>query len=125
MGFKLKDFADLVGIDKELSTYGTPVFEKELGGTVMAEANNDGTIFIDKGLSDKQKKEAVKHEKVHLNQMKTGRLHYDNETVTWKKDTKSAPRVYKRQNGNLIAMDGSEKDKEGGNFEWEKEAYDA
>ncbi len=28
MDFKLKDFADLVGIDKETSTYNTPVFKK-------------------------------------------------------------------------------------------------
>ena len=30
MGFKLRDFSDLVGIDKETSTYNTPVFKKDL-----------------------------------------------------------------------------------------------
>jgi hypothetical protein len=28
MAFKLKGFADLVGIDKDTSTYNTPVFKK-------------------------------------------------------------------------------------------------
>lgn len=125
MGFKLKHFADLVGIDKETSTYGTPVFKKNLEGSILAEANNDGTIFIDKSLKGKEKEDAIAHEKVHLDQMAQGRLHYNNDTVTWKKDTKSPARVYKRDQGTLIAMDSNEKDYEGGNFEWEDEARQA
>ena len=57
MGFKLREFSDLVGIDKDTSSYGTPVFKKDLGGEVMAEANNDGTIFVDKSLSKKEKED--------------------------------------------------------------------
>ena len=34
MGFKLKQFADLVGIAKETSTYNKPVFKKDLEGNV-------------------------------------------------------------------------------------------
>ena len=59
MSFKLKDFTDLVGIDKETSTYNTPVFKKDLDGDILGEANNDGTIFIDKSLKGEKKKEAV------------------------------------------------------------------
>ena len=95
MSFRLKEFTDLVGIDKETSTYNTPVFQKDLGGDILGEANNDGTIFIDKSLSGKKKIEAVEHEKVHLDQMGQGKLQYTNDTVTWKKDTKSPARVYK------------------------------
>jgi len=123
MGFKLKDFSDLVGIDKETSTYNTPVFKKALEGGILGEANNDGTIFIDKSLKGKDKKEAVDHEKVHLDQMAQGRLQYDNNTVTWKKDTKSPARVYDRVNGQLIDKKTGKGAEEGGNFEWEKEAY--
>jgi len=123
MNFKLKDFADLVGIDKETSTYNTPVFKKKLEGEILGEANNDGTIFIDKSLKGKDKKEAVDHEKVHLDQMAQGRLQYDNNTVTWKKDTKSPARVYDRVNGQLIDKKTGKGAEEGGNFEWEKEAY--
>jgi len=124
MSFNLKQFADLVGIDKETSTYGTPVFKKDLGGNILAEANNDGTIFIDKSLKGKDKEKAIDHEQVHLDQMKQGKLQYDNNTVTWKKDTKSPARVYDRVNGKLIdrktgkaAVEGNE------NFDWENEAY--
>ena len=80
----------------------------------MAEANNDGTIFIDKSLKGKAKEDAIKQEKVHLDQMAQGKLQYDNNTVTWKKDTKSPARVYRRDTMN----EGAE------NLPWEKEAYE-
>ncbi len=123
MAFKLKTKGEIFGYNEELSEWGRPVFEKNLKGDIMAEANNDGTTFIDKSLSPSQKREAVEHENVHHCQMKQGRLHYDDNMVTWKKDTKSPSRVYKRDQGNLIAMDSGQKDVEGGNFEWEDEAY--
>ena len=124
MGFRLKEFTDLIGIDKSSSSYGIPVFKKDLGGSIAGEANNDGTIFIDKKLKGAAKEEAVAHEKVHLiDQMKQGRLHYDDNFVTWKKDTKSPARVYKRLNGQLIDIKTGKSDAEGGAFEWEDEAY--
>jgi len=123
MAFNLKQFADLVGIDKETSTYNTPVFKKTLEGGILGEANNDGTIFIDKSLKGKAKKEAVSHEKVHLEQMAQGRLHYDDNTVTWKKDTKSPARVYERQGNMLVDKKTGKSAQEGGDFEWEREAY--
>jgi hypothetical protein len=124
MGFKLKNFSDLVGIDKESSTYGTPVFKKDLEGTVVAEANNDGTIFVDEKVDSPTKKEAVAHEKVHIDQLKTGRLQYDDNTLTWKKDTRSPARVYKRENGKLIDTKTGESKNEGDpTLEWEHEAY--
>ena len=113
MPFKLKDKSTLFGYDKQTSTFDAPVFEKDLGGQVMAEANRDGTIFIDKGLSPKQKDEAVRHEKVHLNQMHQNRLDYTEDSVIWKRDTRSPARVYKRD-------DMQEGAKE---LEWETEAY--
>jgi hypothetical protein len=116
MAFNLKQFADLVGIDKDTSTYNTPVFKKTLEGGILGEANNDGTIFIDKSLKGKAKEEAVSHEKVHLEQMAQGRLHYDDNTVTWKKDTKSPARVYKRQGGMLIDKKTGKSAQEGRRF---------
>jgi len=67
--FKLKDKSTLFGINKEASTDSTPVFEKNLAPGVQAEANRDGTIFVQKGMSQKQINNAVEHEKVHLDQM--------------------------------------------------------
>ena len=112
MSFKLKNKNEVFGVD-QTSTFGTPVFEKKLDDGIMAEANRDGTIFVDKSLSPLQKKDAVEHEKVHLEQMQQGKLQYDDYTVTWKKDTKSPPRVYERAN-----MSEGHPD-----FEWEAEAY--
>ena len=115
MPFKLKDKSALFGYDEQTSTFDTPVFEKDLGDQVMAEANRDGTIFINKGLSAKQKEDAIEHEKVHLNQMHQNRLNYTDNEVTWKRDTKSPMKVYKRQDMQEGAV----------NLEWEQEAYKA
>ena len=123
VGFKLKNKGELFGINEELSTYNNPVFEKKLGDGIIAEANRDGTTFVDSSVSDSKKKEAVDHENVHHEQMQQGRLDYTEDTVTWKKDTKSPARVYKRDQGTLIAMDSGKADAEGGDFEWEREAY--
>lgn len=123
MGFKLKSKGELFGYNEELSEFGTPVFEKDLGPNILAEANRDGTIFIDKNIPESKKQEAIDHEKTHKDQMQQNRLDYTDTTVTWKKDTKSPARVYVRDKGNLIAMDGSESGEEGSAFEWEKEAY--
>lgn len=114
MAFKLKDKSTLFGYDEQTSTFDAPVFEKDLGDNVMAEANRDGTIFINKGLSAKQKKDAVEHEKVHLNQMQQNRLNYTNDEVIWKRDTKSPMKVYKREQLQEGAAD----------LEWESEAYE-
>jgi|TARA_Y100000289_G_C3921181_1_gene150466 hypothetical protein len=124
MAFKLKAFADLVGIDEELSTFDTPVFVKKLKPGVQAEANNDGSIFIDEDLPENIKKQAIDHEKVHLNQMKSGRLYYDDNIVSWKKDTKTPARVYKRIGGMLINKETGKGAPEGSMaFRWEDEAY--
>jgi len=123
MGFKLKSKGELFGINEELSTYGTPVFEKDLGEGILGEANRDGTIFVSASATDAQKKEATEHEKKHQEQMDQGRLAYTNDMVMWKKDTKSPSRVYKREAGQIISMETGKSGPEGGDFEWEKEAY--
>ena len=122
MAFKLKSKADLFGYNEELSKFGRPVFEKNLEVGIIAEANRDGTTFVNKNVSAAKKKAAISHEDKHHDQMLQNRLGYDDYTVMWKKDTKSPTRVYKRDKGMLIAMDGSEKGREGDSFEWEEEA---
>ena len=57
--------------------------------------------------------------------MGQNRLSYDNNTVTWKKDTRTPARVYKREGGRLIDTKTGKSDMEGGSFEWEDEAYNA
>ena len=124
MGFKLKTKGELFGINEELSTYNNPVFETKMENGIIAEANRDGTTYVNKDVSDEKKKEAIAHEDVHHQQMMQGKLDYTDETVMWKKDTKSPARVYIRDKGNLVNMETGKKDVEGGKFEWEKEAYE-
>lgn len=114
MSFKLgKTKESLFGIDPDTSTCNTPVFKKKLEPGIHAEANRDGTIFVDSSLSKDKRKEAVKHETMHLHQMGQGRLSYTDDIVTWKKDTKDPPRVYTRQMMSEGAHD----------LPWEKEIY--
>lgn len=87
-----------------------PIIKKDLEDGIKAEANKDGSIYVDKSvdLSSKQGKKIIEHEKVHLDQFKRGDLDYDEDTVTWK--------------GKKIARSSI---KEGAkNLPWEKEAYD-
>ncbi len=88
----------------------TPVIRKDLEGGVIAEANNDGSIYVDKSVKKGSplEKEAIAHEKVHLNQMKRGDLNYDDNNVYWK------GKAYSRSSMNEGAK----------NLPWEKEAYD-
>ena len=104
MAFKLKGKGEILGINEELSSYNHPVFEKNLGENIIAEANRDGTTFVNKNASEAQKRNAIPEEDEHHNQMQRGQLQYTDETVTWKKDTKSPSRVYTRMNGQVKAM---------------------
>jgi len=51
---------------------------------VMGKANNNGTIIINKDLLPSQCAEVIKHEMVHIDQMKRGDLDYDDDFVYWK-----------------------------------------
>ena len=85
------------------------IIKKNLGKDIIAEANQDGTIFLDKDVPKDSKlgKEAISHEKVHLEQMDRGDLSYDDNNVYWK------GKKYSRANMNEGSKD----------LPWEKEAY--
>ena len=109
MGFKLRNtISTLLGINEELSSYTHPVFEKNLEDGVIAEANRDGTTFVNKNASKEKKKESIAHENVHHEQMRRGDLNYDEQNVYWK--GKIFPRGPKM-------MEGAK------NLPWEAEAY--
>ncbi len=122
MSFKLKSKGEVFGINEELSEFGRPVFEKNLGKDVIAEANRDGTTFVDKNASIKEKKDAIEHENVHHDQMMQNKLQYNNEEVIWKRDTRSPARKYERVGGALFSA-GQKLEEGHSDFEWEKEAY--
>jgi hypothetical protein len=99
MAFKMKGCG--------ITVDNTPIYQMDLEEGVMGQANKNGSILINKNLNPKEQKEVIKHESVHLDQMKRGDLDYDNDNVYWK--GKKIPRSKM-----------SEGDK---NLPWEKEAY--
>ena len=96
-------------ITNKVKTGGIPVIKKDLDSGVIAEANNDGTIFLDKKVKNNSPlaKEAIAHEMVHMDQMARGDLDYNDNNVIWK------GKEYSREQMN----EGSK------NLPWEKEAY--
>jgi len=97
-------------ITNKVKTGKIPVIKKELDDGVVAEANNDGTIYLDKDVKDGSPlaKEAIAHEMVHMDQMARGDLNYNDDKVFWK------GKEYDRDDMN----EGSKQ------LPWEKEAYD-
>ena len=94
----------------KLSMDNTPIYQVDLGGNIMGEAHNNGSILVDKNLSPEVREDAIRHEKIHWDQMfKRGDLDYDDEFVYWK--GKKYPRS-KMDEGNK-------------NLPWEKEAWKA
>ena len=102
---------------KKLST---PIFRKKLDKGVAAEANLDGSMFIDKSIkkgSDLERR-AVAHEEHHLKQFNDNVLHYNDFNVTWK------GKLYKRQDG-MIEYNGKFYPEGHEIFPWEQEAMEA
>tara|TARA_R100001443_G_scaffold93888_1_gene100488 strand:+ start:2493 stop:2819 length:327 start_codon:yes stop_codon:yes gene_type:complete len=92
----------------------TPIYFVEEEEGVLGRANMNGTITINsKVKSPNQVKEIIKHEKVHIDQMKDGRLAYDDNNIYHRKSGKGKWKVKKRSN----KVDGSP------SSWWEKEAY--
>ena len=85
----------------------TPIYHVDMEDDVMGKANNNGTIIINKDLDPKMLDKVVKHEMVHIDQMKRGDLDYDDKNVYWK------GKVYPRSKMNEGAK----------NLPWEDEAY--
>ena len=84
-----------------------PIYHVDMEDDVMGKANNNGTIIINKDLDPKMLDKVVKHEMVHIDQMKRGDLDYDDKNVYWK------GKVYPRATMNEGAK----------NLPWEDEAY--
>jgi len=93
----------------KLSIDNTPIYQIDTEEGVMGQANNNGTIVVDKNLSPLEQEDVVRHEKVHLDQMKRGDLEYNDDSVTWK------GKKYSR----------AEMDEGNRKLPWEVEAYKA
>ena len=94
-------------MDSPICTCNTPIYERNLEAGVMGEANNNGTILVNKNLSPLEKQKVVDHEMIHIDQMERGDLDYDNNNVYWK------GKKYSRAS----MVEGAK------NLPWEAEAY--
>jgi len=94
---------------------GTPIYRKKLDGSVRAEANIDGTIFIDPDVVEGSDEERLilTHEMKHLTDMKIGKLKYDDDSITWNGNK------HPRKDGKIL-YDGEWVPEGGKEFPWEK-----
>lgn len=99
MAFKL--------INKPYSLDNTPIYQVDMEHGVLGKANNNGTIIINNKVPLHKQQEVIKHEMVHIDQMKRGDLDYDDKYVYWK--GKKIPRSSMKEGAK--------------NLPWEKEAY--
>ena len=100
---------------KEEASPGTPLYRKKLDGGIKAEANNDGTMYIDESVipDSKEERKILAHEMKHMTDMKIGKLRYDDNYVKW--NGKEFPRIAGRilYNGEWIPEGGKD-------FPWEQ-----
>tara|TARA_R100000152_G_C6745733_1_gene169346 strand:- start:342 stop:761 length:420 start_codon:yes stop_codon:yes gene_type:complete len=63
--------------------------EPTMPNGVLAEANNDGTISVNRNLDIRSPlgKRVIKHEMQHMKDMESGRANYDNKKITWEGQT--------------------------------------
>tara|TARA_R100000808_G_C2147633_1_gene155634 strand:+ start:1014 stop:1373 length:360 start_codon:yes stop_codon:yes gene_type:complete len=94
------------------------VIKKKLGHGILGEANNDGTIFVDKSIpsGSKKEKEVVAHEGKHMDDMQSGVLAYGDDFIRYKNKTYHRKDGKINYNGNWLP-EGSKQ------FPWEKVAY--
>jgi len=101
MSFKLKS---------PFTKHATPIVNMPMEENVMGRADKRGNILINKDLTDpKQIEDTINHENVHIEQMKSGELNYDNKAVYFK-GKKFLRKEFNESNKNLP---------------WEIEAYKA
>ena len=85
MGFKLGS-EDRESIFKKIPWKKTSIYRKnDLEDGVLAEANNDGTIYIDSNIPKDSKayKKIIRHELKHMEDMEEGKADYGDDWVFW------------------------------------------
>lgn len=94
-----------------------PIIRKSLQDGVLGEANNDGTIFLNKNIkpNSKQEKEVINHEMKHIDDMRSGKLGYGDDYVRYNGKT------YPRANGK-IKYNGTWYVEGSSSLPWEKAA---
>ena len=99
----------------DLSVPGVEIIRKNLPAGVDAEANNDGTIFLGEHIQpgSEQERKVLMHEMKHMVDMQTGKLAYNDTTLTWMGEKYERHRGMINYNGEWLP-EGSTK------FPWER-----
>jgi hypothetical protein len=65
--------------------HATPIVNMPLEENVMGRADKRGNILINQNLTDpKEIEETINHEDVHIEQLASGDLDYDNKNMYWR-----------------------------------------
>ena len=85
MAFKLGNERRGIRNSSYKKSSGAPIFKKKLEEGVMAEANMDGSMYVDSSvdLNSKLGQRVIKHEQCHIDQIKSGKAAYGDEWVMW------------------------------------------
>jgi hypothetical protein len=99
----------------DASVPGVPVIRKDLAKGIMGEANDDGSIFLSNKLTpgSAEERKILMHEMGHIVDMKTGKLAYTDDTITWMGET------HERKKGK-INYNGEWKPEGDTSFPWEQ-----
>jgi len=99
----------------DASVPGVDVIRKELAPGVDAEANQDGSIFIGSHVvpNSKQERKILMHEMKHIVDMKTGKLAYDDNSLSWMGEKYERFKGMINYNGKWLPEGSTE-------FPWEK-----
>tara|TARA_R110002020_G_scaffold13523_3_gene48679 strand:- start:244 stop:615 length:372 start_codon:yes stop_codon:yes gene_type:complete len=100
------------------------IFKKNLEGNTLAEANMDGSIYVDPSidLNSEQGRRVLRHEQCHIDQMESGRAAYGDDWVMWE------DKIYlRREEDGVDVIDGPNGRWPEGhpNHPWEAEAIEA
>lgn len=102
----------------------TPILKKNLEPGIKAEANDDGSIFVDSSvdLGSKEGKKVVAHEMQHIKDMESGKAAYGDDWVRWNNTT--YPRET-RDGKDMVKVDGEWIEVGDESLAWEKSAIKA
>ena len=105
----------------DASVPGTPVIRKKLEPGIVAEANMDGSIFLNEEVEPGsfEERQAVMHEMVHITDMRIGKLSYADDHIMYNGER------FERQDINgidAILVDGEWRPAGHEGFPWETDA---
>ena len=94
---------------------GTPIIGKDLAPGIMAEANDDGSIFVsNKSVPGSiQEQATLAHEMQHITDMKTGKLAYTDDMIMWNGNN------YRRLDDGKVMFEGKKYNEGDKSLPWE------